>query len=281
MAMFGLRVGKDPRCLITTTPKPIKIFKQLIAREGQDVVVTRGSTFANAANLARPFLNQMTERYGGTRLGRQELYAELLTDTVGALWSLDTLEATRVRSVPPLKRIVVAIDPAGSSSENADETGIIVAGVGDDGHGYVIADLSGRFAPHEWARTAIGAYHSHQADRIIAERNFGGEMVEATISSVDPDAPVKTITSSRGKVLRAEPVAALFEQRRVHLVGSFPELEEQMCSFTADWSRARDGSPDRVDALVFALAELVIESRSGGFFDVNAIFCEEDLFDEG
>lgn len=266
--MFGLRIGKNPRVVITTTPKPTKLIRELLKREGKDVVVSRGRTDENRANLAPTFLEQITSRYGGTRLGRQELDAELLEDVPGALWTRDILEKARVASAPEFTRVVVAIDPAGSSEETSDETGIVVCGTDGKGHGYVIDDLSGRYPPHEWARKAIGAYKRHQADRIIGETNFGGQMVEATLRAVDASVAFKPVTASRGKVLRAEPVAAMYEQGRVHHVGAFPELEDQMCGFASDFNRATAGySPDRVDALVFALSELLAGATAQGWVD--------------
>jgi predicted phage terminase large subunit-like protein len=257
MLMFGLRLGKRPRWLATTTPRPIKLLKELLAREGRDVVVTRGSTFENEDNLAPTFLAAVRQRYEGTRLGRQELNAELLSDMPGALWQLDWLDRDRVAVVPDLKRIVVAIDPAVSNNEGSDETGIIVAGVTKDQQIYVLEDLSGKYAPHEWAAKAIAAYRRHKADRILAEVNNGGAMVEATIRALDRLVSFKSVHASRGKVVRAEPIAALYEQRRVNHVGNFSTLEDQMCAFTSDFDRARVGySPDRVDALVWALTEL-------------------------
>ncbi|MGY3590138.1 putative phage terminase large subunit-like protein [Bradyrhizobium sp. USDA 4341] len=257
MLMFGLRLGKHPRWLATTTPRPIKLLKEILAREGRDVVVTRGSTFENEANLAPTFLAAVRQRYEGTRLGRQELNAELLSDMPGALWQLDWLDRDRVSVAPELRRIVVAIDPAVSNNEGSDETGIIIAGITRDDHVYVLEDLSGRYAPHEWAAKAIEAYRRHKADRILAEVNNGGAMVEATIRALDPRVSFKAVHASRGKVVRAEPIAALYEQRRVHHVGNFTMLEDQQCAFTSDFDRARSGySPDRVDALVWALTEL-------------------------
>jgi predicted phage terminase large subunit-like protein len=257
MLQFGLRLGARPRWLATTTPRPVKLLKSLLAREGRDVVVTRGSTFENEANLAPTFLQALRDRYEGTRLGRQEINAELLSDTPGALWLLDWLDRDRVSKAPELRRIVVAIDPAVSNNEGSDETGIVVAGVTADKHAYLIEDLSGHYAPHEWAAKAIEAYRRHKADRILAEVNNGGAMVEATIRALDPRVSFKSVHASRGKVVRAEPIAALYEQRKVHHVGNFPVLEDQMCAFTSDFDRARTGySPDRVDSLVWALTEL-------------------------
>jgi predicted phage terminase large subunit-like protein len=259
MLMFGLRIGAHPRWLATTTPKPVKLLRELLAREGHDVVVTRGSTFDNAANLAPAFLEAVKARYGGTRLGRQELEAELLSDTPGALWQLDWLDRDRVERAPELKRVVVAIDPAISNNEGSDQTGIIVAGVGADKQGYILEDLSGRYAPHEWAGKAVAAYHRHKADRIVAEKNQGGDMVENTIRTVSYSVPFKAVHASRGKVTRAEPISALYEQRRVHHVGAMSALEDEMCAFTSDFDRTRAGfSPDRVDALVWALTELML-----------------------
>lgn len=271
MLMFGLRLGNNPRVAIATTPRPIKIVRDLLAREGKDVVVTRGSTFANRQNLAPAFIEQILKRYEGTRLGRQEIYGELLDDTPGALWNRANLEATRVLIAPPLQRIVIAIDPAGSTSEGSDETGIIAAGLGHDSHGYILADLSRRYSPTEWANKAISAYRELKADRIIVERNYGGDMVKATIESIDPNVQVKEVDSSRGKVLRAEPVSALFEQSRAHIVGALDQLEDQMCMFTSDWDRDRDGSPDRIDAAVFAITELMLGLPAGGYFNVDSL----------
>ncbi len=255
MLQFGLRIGPRPRCLVTTTPRPIKLLKELLARP--DVVVTRGNTFENEANLAPTFLAAIRARYEGTRLGRQEIEAELLSDTPGALWQADWLERDRVKQAPSLQRIVVAIDPAVSNNEGSDETGIIVAGKAADGSLYVLDDLSGRMSPPEWARAATAAYRKHSADRILAEVNNGGQMVEEVIRNVDSAVSFKSVHASRGKVVRAEPIAALYEQRKVRHVRSFAVLEDQMTQFSSDFDRSRAGySPDRVDALVWALTEL-------------------------
>jgi phage terminase large subunit-like protein len=256
MAMFGLRLGKRPRAIVTTTPKPVPLLKALLKREGQDVVVSRGSTFDNRANLAPSFFSQIVKRYEGTRLGRQELNAELLDDVQGALWTRDLIEAARVPADTPIdfKRIVVAIDPAISVGEDSDETGIIVGGLGWDDHAYVLEDLSGKYSPTEWAVRAIGAYRRHLADRIVAEVNQGGEMVANTLRVVDPNAPVRTVHAKRGKLIRAEPVSALYEQRRVHHVGVFDELEDQLCTFAPGVA----DSPDRLDALVYAISDLMV-----------------------
>jgi predicted phage terminase large subunit-like protein len=259
MLMFGLRLGKHPRTVIATTPRPTKLVRQLLAREGHDLVVTRGSTFENRDNLAPGFFSQIVNRYEGTRLGRQELLAEVLMDIPGALWSLETIDKGRRDRAPDLQRIVVAIDPAVSSHEGSDETGIIVAGRDERGHGWVLEDLSGKYQPHEWARGAIEAYRRHGADRIVAEVNQGGDLVENTIRTIDANASYSAVHASRGKYTRAEPVAALYEQGKVHHVGNFfSQLEDQMTSFVADIDRGKMGSPDRVDALVWALSELCV-----------------------
>jgi phage terminase large subunit-like protein len=262
MLMFGLRLGTDPRAVVTTTPRPTKLIRLLLA--DPKVAATRGRTAENRSNLAPVFLDQIVRRYEGTRLGRQELDGEILDDMPGALWQRGMIEAARRNATPHLSRVVVAIDPAAASSAEADETGIVVAGRDGDGHGYILADASGRYAPAEWARVAIAACAAHAADRVVAEINNGGEMVEATLRMVDPAVSFGAVRASRGKVARAEPVAALYEQGRVHHLGTFPQLEDQMCSFTSDFDRATAGySPDRVDALVWALTELLVEPRAG------------------
>jgi predicted phage terminase large subunit-like protein len=265
---FTMRVGKQPRTVISTTPRPIKLIKDLVKREGQDVVITRGSTYENAVNLSDPFLAAMKSKYEGTRLGRQELLADVLSDTPGALWSLEWIDRDRVEALPwgNLSRIVVAIDPAVTSGEDADETGIIVAGVDINGVAYVLEDASGRYQPHEWAAKAINLYKKHNADRIIAEVNNGGALVENTIRSVDPNVSYRAVHASRGKVTRAEPISALYEQGKVHHVGTFQKLEDQLCAFTSDFSRASAGySPDRLDALVWAITELTLTKQKTTF----------------
>src|SRR5579883_2183900 len=270
MLMFGLRLGADPRCVVTTTPKLVKLVRDLIARASDpaDVRITRGSTFENRSNLAPAFLAQIVKRYEGTRLGRQELEAELLDDVPGALWTREMIERARLIAAPELRRIVVAIDPAMTSGEDADETGIIAAGIGFDGHGYVLDDLSGRMPPHEWARRAVAAYHARKADRVVAEVNNGGDMVEATIRMIDAGVSYRALRASRGKILRAEPVAALYERGRVHHVGGFAVLEDQICAFTTEFDRQAAGySPDRLDALVWALSDLMVETGDTGLLD--------------
>ena len=269
MLMFGLRLGNDPQVVVTTTPRPTKLIRELV--KDPTCVVTRGSSYENRSNLAPAFFDQIVRRYEGTRLGRQELNAELLEDTPGALWSHCIIDAARLPAAPILTRVVVAIDPAVTLGEESDETGIVVAGKDARGHGYVLADISGRYQPTEWARLAITAYRTHKADRIVAERNNGGDMVEATIRMVDPNVPVTMVWASRGKVTRAEPVSALYEQGRAHHVGVFPQLEDQMTNFTTDFDRKAAGySPDRLDSMVFALTELLVEPMKGwGIFELT------------
>jgi predicted phage terminase large subunit-like protein len=270
MLMLGLRLGKNPRVVVTTTPKPVDILigtgengRMLGLLNDPGCAVTRGSSFLNEANLAPTFFTNITRQFQGTRLGRQELDAEILSD-LGGLWSRSQIEASRVSKIPEMSRIVVAIDPAVTSGEESDETGIVVAGksAGKSGsEGYVLDDASGRYAPLEWAKAAIALYRRHDADRIVAEVNNGGDMVEATLRMVDPEIPFTAVRASRGKVVRAEPVAALYEQGRVHHAGMFSVLEDQMCAFTQDFDRQAAGySPDRVDALVWALSDLMVEA---------------------
>jgi phage terminase large subunit-like protein len=268
MLQFGLRLGKHPRWIATTTPRPLKLIKELLDREGRDVVITRGSTFDNAANLAQPFLDAIRARYEGTRLGRQELNAELLLDNPGALWTRDMLERANEKCrLPDMKRVVVAVDPSGTrgQEDGGDSVGIVVAGLGVDGLGYVLADRTCKLSPDGWGRAAVNAYREFKADRIVAERNFGGAMVEHVIRTVDPNVSFKEVTASRGKIARAEPIAALYEQNRVRHVGLFAELEDQMAAMTGD-GYSGDGSPDRCDALVWALSELMTAPQRGRSF---------------
>ncbi|WP_020474221.1 DNA-packaging protein [Zavarzinella formosa] len=250
-ASLGLRLGDNPQAIITTTPKPTKALKELIADSG--TVVTKGSTYENQKNLAAAFLSKVVTKYEGTRLGRQELSAEILDDNPGALWQRNRIDELRVKEAPPMKRIVVAIDPAATKNANSDETGIVVAGLGIDGHGYVLADLSLRGTPEEWGRAAVYGYLLHKADRIIGETNNGGEMVEHVIRTVEAKAPFKAVHASRGKITRAEPISSLYEQGKCHHVGSFPALEDQMCEYDPKTAKY---SPDRMDALVWAFTEL-------------------------
>ena len=256
-AMLGLRLGALPQAIVTTTPKPVRLIRELMADMG--TVTTRGSTYDNRGHLAPGFFARIINRYEGTRLGRQELNAELLDDVEGALWSGELIEAARVRKAPDMTRIVVAIDPATTSGEDSDETGIVVAGRGVDGHAYVLRDLSCRLSSNGWGNRAINAYREFRADRIVAEVNNGGDLVENVIRVIDRSVSYWAVHASRGKVVRAEPISALYEQKRVHHVGLFAELETQMCSFVPD---NFDGSPDRADALVWALTELMVKREA-------------------
>ena len=251
---FGLRLGKNPQCVVTTTPKPIEILRELLARE--DVRVTRGSTYENRAFLASGFLDQIERRYEGSSTGRQEIYAEMLDEAEGALWRRDWIESARRRAAPDLRKVVVAIDPAVTAGAGSDETGIIVAGRDDNGRAYVLDDGSGRMSPDGWARRAMSLFRERRADRIIAEVNNGGDLVRHTLKVAADGAPVpfKQVRASRGKYARAEPVAALYERGKVHHVGAFPQLEDQMCA----WEPESGVSPDRADALVWAITELLI-----------------------
>jgi phage terminase large subunit-like protein len=257
---FALRItgprGDAPAGVVSTTPKRHALLQKVMA--DPSTVVTRAKTSDNAANLDANTLAYLHRRYAGSRLGRQELDGELLEDVDGALWSRDALDECRVHELPQMRRIVVAVDPAGGSSRKSDETGIIAAGVGLDGRGYVLADASGRYSPDGWGRAAVGLYQSLKADRIVAEMNYGGQMVESTIRAVDQNVPVKMVYASRGKQVRAEPISALYEQRRVSHVGNLPGLEDQLCG----WNPAAGGpSPDRLDAMVWALTDLMGEKQ--------------------
>jgi phage terminase large subunit-like protein len=261
MLQFGLRLGTQPRQVITTTPRPTPLLKKVIA--DPLTVVSRAGTAANAMNLAPTFLSRITARYGGTRLGRQELDGELLEDLPGTLFPRARLEAARtdVSRVPAMRRIVVAVDPPASSREGADACGIVAAGLGVDGLLYVLAEASApRLSPLEWASRAIAVFRKLEADRIVVEVNQGGEMARAVLMEVDSSVPVSDVRATRGKVLRAEPVAALYEQGRVKHAGAFRELEDEMAAFGADG--LSDGrSPDRVDALVWAISALAFSGE--------------------
>jgi phage terminase large subunit-like protein len=257
MLQFGLRLGNNPRQMITTTPRPIPVLKEIMA--APSTVVTRGSTYENLENLAKSY-SAIVARYEGTRLGRQELNAEILDDLPGALWTREMLDKARTRGVvPDLQRIVVSIDPSGTAGteDDGDSIGIIVAGRDVNGQAHVLADRTCKLSPASWGRRAVEAYQEFKADRIIAERNFGGAMVRHVIETTNPKVAYEEVTASRGKVIRAEPVAALYEQGRVSHHGLFPELEDQMCQFSST-GYIGEGSPDRVDALVWAITDLML-----------------------
>ena len=250
-ALLGLRLGSRPQAVVTTTPRPTPLVKALLV--SPTTVVSRGSTFDNRANLAAGFFEQIVSQYEGTRLGRQEVHAEILDDNPGALWKREELDAHRVSRVPELARVVVAIDPAVSSGPESDETGIVVVGKGADDELYVLDDVSMSGSPMQWASAAIAAFHRHKADRIVGEVNNGGDMIEATLRTVERGIPYRAVHATRGKQLRAEPVAALYEQGRAHHVGFYDSLEDQMCQ----WEPGARWSPDRLDALVWAATELM------------------------
>ena len=260
MLQFGVRLGERPQQMFTTTPRPQKLLKQMLADPA--VYVSRMTTQDNAANLAAPFLDAVRSRYGSTRLGRQELDGELIEDRDDALWKRDRIEAATQPVEDRPRRIVVAVDPPASSGRASNACGIVAAGRLADGRAVVMADETVRAAgPLEWARRAVGLYHRLEADCIVAETNQGGEMVAAVLRQVDANAPVRQVRASRGKWLRAEPVAALYEQGRVIHATRFAELEDEMCDFGRD-GLSGGRSPDRVDALVWALTELML-GRAG------------------
>ena len=248
--MMALRLGQSPKCIITTTPRPTELIKELAVRS--DTKIIRGSTFDNVANLAPSAIKMLKERYEGTRLGRQELYAEILEDIEGALFNGVNIEQNRVELTPTLTRIVVAVDPAVTSNASSDETGIIVAGRSEDNQYYILEDFSGIFSPDVWIKKAIECYYQFEADRIVCEVNNGGDLIEKLLRVQDVNVPYTSVRATRGKMLRAEPISALYEQDKVHHVGYFKELEEQMTSYTPYTTK----SPDRLDAVVWALTSL-------------------------
>ena len=256
MLQFALRLGRHPQAVVTTTPRPIALIKKLLADAA--TVTSRAKTTDNAANLAPSFLSSVLKRYGGTALGRQEIDGEIVEDRGGGLWRKSWLDQHRISAPPELTRIVVAVDPPVTSNANSDACGIIVAGLGEDGRAYILADrtIRGR-EPTVWARAAIAAYRDFAADRIVAEVNQGGDLVVGVMRQVDASVPIRAVRATRGKWLRAEPVAALYAEGRVIHVGEWPELENQMCAFGAD-GLAQGKSPDRLDALVWALTDLML-----------------------
>ena len=265
MFQMALRLGNNPKAIITTTPRPLPLIKEIMA--SPLTVWGRYSTKDNLANLAQAFIEQIYDQYEGTRLGRQELEAEILDDAPGALWVRDVLDRNRMNdsgSLPEMKRIVVAVDPAVSVSDTGvSETGIVVCGMGIDGRGYVLADLSGHFTPDEWAKRAVSGYDLYEADAIVAERNQGGDLVAKTIRSVRPQVKVIEVVATRGKTVRAEPIAALYEQDRISHGGLFNDLEDQMLMFTLE-GPIGGSKADRVDAMVWGFSELfnrIVKSR--------------------
>ena len=289
MLQFGLRIGDNPKQLVTTTPRPIPVVRELL--DAKDTYITRGSTYDNFENLSPKFIAKMKEKYEGTRLGRQELHAEVLDDVPGALWTRRMLElrsATNPKGagmrkgedLPDMRRVVVGVDPSGTSGEidmrrkerrggdhedeAGDDVGIVCAGLGDDDLVYVLDDATVNWGPEAWARRVVETYKKHDGDMIVGEANFGGAMVEYTIRTIDRRVPYRPVHASRGKVVRAEPIAALYEQGRVRHVGSLSKLEDQMINMTQRGYEGQ-GSPDRLDALVWAITDLVFgKSARGG-----------------
>ena len=264
MLQFALRLGEHPQQVVTTTPRNVAVLKRILGNAS--TVTTHAPTDANRAYLAESFLSEVEARYAGTRLGRQELEGLLLDDVEGALWATQTIERCRVETAPRLSRIVVAVDPAVTGGAGSDECGIVVAGVLAEGpvtdwRAYVLEDATVRGGPLDWARAAIAAMERHGAERLVAEVNQGGDLVESVLRQVDPLVPFRALRAGRGKGLRAEPVAALYEQERVHHLRGLGALEDQMCRMTLHGYDGK-GSPDRLDALVWAVHELMIEPAS-------------------
>lgn len=251
MAMFGLRLGHRPKAIVTTTPRPRRIIRELL--NSKTTVVTKGSTYDNVSNLPPSFFEKIIAKYEGTRLGKQEIYAELLEDTPGALWTRAIIDNSRVRNIPDLVRIITAIDPATTSGDASDKTGIVTAGKAIDGHFYVLSDDTLKDTPKQWAQKAINIYKDLKADLIVGETNNGGDLIETVLRTIDINIPYKKIHASRGKITRAEPISSLYEQGKVHHVGKFDDMEDEMCTYTAETSE----SPNRMDALVWAITELM------------------------
>jgi phage terminase large subunit-like protein len=264
---FGLRLGDNPQTIITTTPRPTPIIRGLLKRDGDDVAVTTGSTFENEDNLAPAALQSLKDKYEGTRLGRQELYAEVLDDVEGALWSRNMLDKGRKENYPEMRRTVVSIDPSATKGAESDEVGIIVAGLGVDGHCYIFEDLSDRMTPHETCVAAVNAMILWGADRIVAEANNGGDWIEMGLRQVSKNVSYKKLHASRGKQARAEPVVALYEQKRVHHTSFFTTMEDELCSWEPNTGMA---SPNRLDALVWAVTELMLTGAGMKMLHVRA-----------
>jgi len=263
---FGLRLGQHPKQIVTTTPRPVQLLKDIIKRN--DTVITKGSTMENLVNLARPFRKAVVDKYMGTRIGRQELNAEILDDTPGALWNRSMLDALRFKgsALPDFKKVIVAVDPPATSE---GEAGIIVVGIDSRDEAYVVEDCSVQGSPDEWGKAAVLAFDDWEADKLVYEANHGGEMVKSILVNAAKDlrtegkrtadfVPLKAVHATRGKYKRAEPVSQLYEQERVHHVGTFAVLEDQMCEYTPEAEVKAKNSPDRMDALVWALTEALI-----------------------
>lgn len=266
---FGMRLGDKPRIVVTTTPRPTALIRSLALRNDGSVAVTRGSTFDNAKNLAPSALLELEARYAGTRLGRQELYGEILDDVEGALWTRGLIERNRLQKAPQLARIVVSIDPAVTNTKDSDETGIVVVGSDAQGQGYVLGDYSFKGSPLEWASKAVSVFDEWKADSILVEVNQGGDMVSAVLKQIRLGLPIREVRAHVGKRLRAEPVAAMYEQGRIHHIGEFAKLEDQMTVWTPD----EPESPDRIDAMVQGFADLLGTQNVMNYFNAIANFC--------
>ena len=253
--MFGLRESEDMRIMITTTPRPIKIIKDIMALK--NTIVVTGSTYENRDNLPKKYFDYVIAPYVGTRLGQQEIEGKILEDNPNALWTRKIIDDNRVSKVPELIRIVVAVDPEGTDTETSAETGIIAGGLGVDGHGYVLSDATIKGSPDTWGKAVVAEYYKFGADRIVAEVNNGGDMVKFVIHTIDKDVSYKDVHAAKGKHTRAEPVSALYEQGRIHHVGNFPDLEEQLCEWVPG-----DKSPDRLDANVWLMTELILNKKN-------------------
>ncbi len=263
MMRFGLRLGKRCICLITTTPRPLKLMKEIISGKHGMTKMTRSSTYANRANLSDSFFQSVVGTYEGTSLGRQELHGDLLEEVEGALWRRDWIDKNRLvgdrDKLPEMKCVCVSVDPAVTATEESDETGIIVNGLDEHDKGWVLADKSGKHSPAAWAKLAIDLYHEWDADFIIAEANNGGDLVINNIRIVNPDVPVRKVIARKGKFLRAEPVANFYEQGRVSHFNQLDELEDQLCSWEPLGKMA---SPDRLDAMVHGLTKLMVKAQT-------------------
>lgn len=256
--MMALRLGTNPKCIITTTPRPLPLIKELFVRK--DVKKISGNTFENEDNLAKSTIAMLRDRYEGTRLGQQELYAEILEDIEGSLFKRNNIDANRVKNIDDIEiaKIVIAIDPAVTSHKDSDETGIVVVGRGVDGRYYILDDRSGIYTPDDWIKKAISLYYEYEANYIVAEVNNGGDLIERLLRVSDLKVPYKAIRSSKGKMLRAEPISSLYEQNKVSHVGYWKDLEEQMCQYTG----SSVSSPDRLDALVFGVTSLMSSGQA-------------------
>lgn len=260
MLEFGLRLGEHPQVIITTTPRPIPVIMDLV--KDPDVVSTVSSSYENYGNLSSRFIKRVLRKYEGTRLGRQEILAEILSDVPGALWTRKIIDETRVAALPhgvTIIKLVISVDPAVSATETADETGIVAVGLGSDRHGYILRDRSEVLTPRAWARRVVNMFDRMEADRVIGEINNGGDLVEVNLRTIDTETrvPFKSVRASRGKAVRAQPVSSLFEQKRCHIVGVMPQMEDQLVAFT-DEGYIGGGSPDRAEAMIWGVSNLML-----------------------